>query len=332
MASDAPVANWYLLADIGGTHARFAYAAAGKTSPKIIGVYTSEAFPSFAGLLDQLQLDCQRLSLPETGLTQICLAVAAAPVGNEIRLTNNAWCFSLDEVVEQMGCPRIRVVNDFAATARCLPHLGAENRVAVGVGSSLAGHPMVAIGPGTGTGVSSIAFDMQGRAMVLAGEGGHVDFSPTSDLEAAVLQRLRNRYERVSIERILSGPGITNLYHALGEINDQPTPLHSSEAVGAAALTGQEAMAVETMKLFFAVLGSAAGDFALTLGARGGVYIAGGIVPDYIDFMKESEFRARFEAKGRFASFNTSIGTYVITHPHPGLLGAALLCNEAEVE
>ena len=91
-------------------------------------------------------------------------------------------------------------------------------------------------------------------------------------------------------------------------------------------------MAVETMKLFFAVLGSAAGDFALTLGARGGVYIAGGIVPDYIDFMKESDFRARFEAKGRFASLNTSIGTYVITHPHPGLLGAALLCNEAEAE
>ena len=332
MASDTVLANWHLLADIGGTYARFAYGGPGETSPKIIGVYPYEAFPSFSGLLGQVKLDCQRLSLPEAGLTQICLAVAATPARNEIRLTNNAWCFTIDEVVKYLGCSHIRVVNDFAATARCLPHLGAENRVAVGVGSSLVGQPMVAIGPGSGTGVSSIAFDIEGRAMVLAGEGGHVDFSPIGDLEVAVMQYLRNGYGRVSIERILSGPGITNLYRALGEINDRPTPLDSSEAIGAAALTGQEATAVETMNLFFAVLGSAAGDFALTLGARGGVYIAGGIVPHYIDLMKDSDFRARFEAKGRFASFNESIGTYVITHPHPGLLGAALLCNGAEAE
>jgi len=240
----------------------------------------------------------------------------------------SAWRFTADSVAARLGCERISIVNDFAAVARSLPALTSEHLEAIGGGEAIANRPMVAIGPGTGTGVASLVFERDGSPIVLPGEGGHVDFAPITDIEVKILSRLRAQFGRVSIERLLCGAGIMNIYRSLADIRDQTAEHHSPEAVGGAAQQGNDNLAAETMNTFFSVLGSAAGNLALTLGARGGVYLAGGIAPRYIDLLRKSDFRARFLAKGRFADFNGDIATYVVTHPDPGLLGAALICQE----
>jgi glucokinase len=319
----------YLLADIGGTNARFAFADPVNTAPEPIANYAVEEFPSFEEVLNQLRQDWQALNLSNTYLARVCLAVAAIPEQREISFTNNPWRFTAESVAEQMICPHINIINDFAAVARALPALSAEHLEAIGGGGVEQYKPMVAIGPGTGTGVASVVFDRECKPIVLPGEGGHVDFAPITDIEAKILSRLRAQFGRVSIERLLCGAGIMNIYRALADIRSLPVVHLTPEAVGGAAQQGEDALAVEAMNTFFSVLGSAAGNLALTLGAGGGVYLAGGIAPRYIDLLRKSDFRARFLAKGRFADFNGGIATFVITHPDPGLLGAALTCAEA---
>ena len=318
----------YLLADIGGTNARFAFVEPDNPLPQPIANYAVEDFPSFDGVLDQLEADWLELQQQDAVLERACLAVAAIPEQREISFTNSAWRFTAAGVATRLGCEQISIINDFAAMARALPALKADSLEAIGGGEAAPYNPMVAIGPGTGTGVASIVFDQAGAPIVLAGEGGHADFAPITDVEATILSLLRAQFGRVSIERLLCGAGIMNIYRALSEIRDLPAVHLTPEAVGAAAQQVKHGLAWETMNTFFSVLGSAAGNLALTLGARGGVYLAGGISPRYIDLLRKSDFRARFLAKGRFADFNGEIATFVVTHPDPGLLGAALICLE----
>jgi len=319
--------DWALLADIGGTHARFAYLEPEDPSPQPIGTYTAKTCPQFEKVMEQLCTSIEELDLPLGRLVRICLAVAANPSADEIALANNAWRFRRSELAKMLGCDNMQVINDFAAVARSLPLLKPEDTVQIGGGEAQAGGVMVTIGPGTGTGVASLILDGAGEPLVVPGEGGHVDFAPVGDTEIAVLQRLRGQFDRVSIERLLSGDGILNLYHTLCDINGCSMTLSTPEAVGEAAQADTDPMAAETMALFFAVLGSVAGDLALTLGARGGVYIAGGIVPCYVDLMRRSQFRSRFESKGRFSEHNKVIPSFVVTHPNPGLLGVACFSN-----
>lgn len=334
MAPDARATtrSLYLLADIGGTNARFAFAEPGQMDPVAIANYAVTEFPSFEGVLSQLQQDWYEFSLADATLSRICLAVAAIPDQPEISFTNNPWRFTAESVAAQTGCPNISIVNDFAAVARSLPVLGAQHLEAIGGGGVKMGEPMVAIGPGTGTGVATLVFDRKGKPLVLPGEGGHVDFAPITDIEAKILSRLRAQFGRVSIERLLCGAGIMNIYRSLADIRHLPLRHPSPEAVGSAAQLGDDALAGETMNTFFSIMGATAGNLALTLGARGGVYVAGGIPPRYIDLLRKSDFRARFLAKGRFADFNGGIATYVVTHPDPGLVGAAMLCVEGEAD
>ena len=317
----------WLLADIGGTHARFAYTEADTAKLQPIATYDVARFSSFETLLAQLLIDWREGSQADTHVTKVCLAVAANPHQPEIRFTNNPWCFTRSQVAAQTGCRDIQIVNDFAAVARSLPALSALDLEQIGDGASQLGQSMVTIGPGTGCGVATVVIDDAGKAMVLPGEGGHVDFAPTTDIEMKVLRQLKAAFGRVSVERILSGPGIMNLYRALGEIHQLPSTYASPEAVGDAA-RAVDRLAMESMSRFCSILGSVAGDLALTVGARGGVFIAGGIAPDYLDLLHQSDFRARFLAKGRFTAFNRDIATFIVKHPHPGLLGAALLCSE----
>ena len=323
MITEMSEPDWVLLADIGGTHARFACLKLDDPVPQLIGVYAADTCPSFDAVMAQLRTSIEQLNLSLGRLARICLAVAANPSADEIVLTNNAWRFNRIELSETLGCADIRVVNDFAAVARSLPLLRPEDTVQIGGGEAQAGGVMVAIGPGTGTGVASLILDGVGEPLVVPGEGGHVDFAPVGDIEIAVLQYLRGQFERVSIERLLSGDGILNLYRALCDIHGRGITLSTPEAVGKAAQAHSDTMAAEAMAVFFAVLGSVAGDLALTLGARGGLYIAGGIVPRYIELLRHSQFRSRFESKGRFAGYNAGIPSFVVTHPNPGLLGVA---------
>ena len=318
----------FLIADIGGTNARFAFLEPGSLIPQPIASYAVDDLTSFDEVLDHLERDWSVLREPDTSLERVCMAVAAIPDQREIIFTNNAWRFTTADVAARLSCPNILIINDFAAVARALPALDSTHLEAIGGGSVQDQKPMVAIGPGTGTGVASLVFDPMGRPMVLAGEGGHVDFAPITNIEAEIFSRLRVQNGRVSIERLLCAAGIMNIYRALADIRGLPAQHTTPESVGIAAQAGADTLAGETMNTFFSVLGSAAGNLALTLGARGGVYLAGGIAPRYIDLLRKSDFRTRFLAKGRFADFNSEIATIVVKHPAPGLLGASLICSE----
>lgn len=322
-ANSDTASGHHLVGDIGGTNARFAYVAPGSSTPEPLAKYRVADFASFAAVLEQLTADWQAQGLPESGPTHTCLAVAAPPHLNTISFTNSPWRFDRALLSEYLGDSSIEIINDFAAVARALPALAAEDVEQIGAGESQRQRPMVAIGPGTGTGVATVVFDEHENAVILEGEGGHVDFAPITDMEFEVLKRLRARFGRVSIERLLCGAGIVNIYQALAEIRGQRAEFEAPSDIGAAAQQDNP-LASEAMAMFFAVLGSSAGNLALTAGAMGGVFIAGGIAPRYIDLLRRSDFRARFLAKGRFADYTTNIGTYVITHEDPGLLGAAL--------
>ena len=319
--------HYHLVGDIGGTNARFAFVPPGASRPTALAKYPVADFSCFDDVLARLLTDWRERGLPETGPDKTCLAVAAPPHLDTISFTNSPWRFDRALLERHLQRSSITIINDFAAVARALPALTDSDVEQIGAGASSAGAPMVAIGPGTGTGVATVVYDSYGKPLVVDGEGGHVDYAPISDMEFEVLKRLRARFGRVSIERLLCGTGIVNIYHALGDIRGLPAELLSPEDIGTAA-QHDNPLAAEAMAMFFAVLGSSAGNLALTMGAMGGVFIAGGIAPRYIDLLRRSDFRARFLAKGRFADYNTNIGTFVITLEDPGLLGAALHLGE----
>ncbi len=314
---------WHLLGDIGGTHARFGYCEDQGSGYHPIGTYEVAAFPTFRSVLEQLKADMDNLALHRANALEACLAVAGPPHVDTISFTNSGWRFDRGMVKDMLDLRAVKIINDFAAAARALPLLEPSDLEKVGGGTPETGAPCVALGPGTGLGVATLVTSHDGHPLVISGEGGHVDFAPVTNVEAAVLDFLRARYGRVSIERLCCGDGITNIYQALADYRGLSAEHATAAQIGAAAIQAEDALSRETMAMFFAVLGAAAGNFALTLGARGGIYIAGGIVPRYLDLLRRSDFRARFLAKGRFADYLSDIPTYVVTHTQLGLLGAA---------
>jgi len=259
--------------------------------------------------------------------TQAVLAVATSPRGDQVCFTNNAWSFSIAKLGERLGIARLRVINDFEANALALSHLSSEDVRQVGGGTAVAGAPMGVIGPGSGLGVGA-AVACGTRYEAIAGEGGHVTMAAANNDEGAVLDLLRRRFGHVSAERVLSGPGLINLYDALCALRGQvPGKLVAGEITDAAK-GEHDSCASEAVAMFCAMLGTVAGNLALTLGARGGIYIAGGIVPKLGDTFVTSGFRARFEDKGRFGDYLAAIPTFVITRRHAALLGAAQLLSD----
>jgi glucokinase len=220
------------------------------------------------------------------------------------------------------------VINDFHANALAVPHLNGSDLLQVGGGEAVAGMPMGVIGPGSGLGVSAVV--PSGDTYVpVAGEGGHVTMAPADARESAVLELMRSRYDHVSAERVLSGPGLVNLYNALCELERFPAASLTAAQISDAQIRATDPRAREAVDMFCAMLGTVAGNLALTLGAHGGVYIAGGIVPKLGEAFAHSPFRARFEAKGRFQAYLAAIPTFVVVRPHAALLGAAQLLDVA---
>ncbi len=245
---------------------------------------------------------------------------------NQVTLTNHPWTFSVEALRQQLGLRRLQVINDFAANAVAVPHLAPDDVLQVGGGVAVRNAPIGVIGPGTGLGVSAFVPSADGGAMI-AGEGGHVTMAPATPQESALLDLMRSRFDHVSAERILSGPGLVNLYNALCELSDMPAASYSAEQITNPGIWNADPRTHEATAMFCAMLGTVAGNLALTLGARGGIYISGGIVPRMSAFFVQSEFRARFEAKGRLSDYVMAIPTYVITRPLPVLLGAAAMLH-----
>ncbi len=218
------------------------------------------------------------------------------------------------------------MVNDFLANAAAIPHLRESERVQVGPGTAALDAPIGVIGPGTGLGVSALVPTNAGPKAI-PGEGGHVTMAPADARESAVLEIMRSRFDHVSAERVLSGPGLVNLYNTLCEISCVPAAPLTAAQITDPKTSAEDACARAATDMFCAMLGTVAGNLALTLGAHGGIYIAGGIVPKLGEAFANSPFRTRFEAKGRFKTYLAHIPTYVMVRPFAALLGASKLLD-----
>jgi glucokinase len=310
-----------LLGDVGGTNARFAWQDGdGAPLRDIATLPTAE----HASLADAITAYLKRLGRPAPPWCAI--GIANPITGDHIQMTNCHWAFSISGMKKALGFERLIVINDFTALALALPDLEPSELRQLGGGAAMAGAPVGLIGPGTGLGVSGLlAGETPGRWLPLQGEGGHVTLAASNPREAAVLQVLRDEFGHASAERAISGQGLEALYAAVCKL-DAVTgfkPLPAAE-VSQRALADSDAQCVEALALFCAFLGNVAGNLALTLGATGGIYIGGGIVPRLGDAFTRSRFRACFEDKGRFRAYLKAIPVFVIhTEVSPALLGAA---------
>ena len=310
-----------LLGDVGGTNARFAWQDGEGAPLRDIATLPTAEHATLADAISAYLKQLGRAAPP-----WCAIGIANPITGDRIQMTNCHWAFSISGMQRELGFERLIVINDFTALALALPDLQPSELRQLGGGAAVAGAPIGLIGPGTGLGVSGlIAGDTPGRWLPLQGEGGHVTLAAANEREAAVLQVLRNEFGHASAERAVSGQGLEALYAAVCQLDGIAgyAPLPAAE-ITQRALAGSDAQCVEVLDLFCGFLGSVAGNLALTLGARGGVYIGGGIVPRLGDAFTRSRFRACFEDKGRFRAYLAAMPVFVIhTEVSPALRGAA---------
>lgn len=251
------------------------------------------------------------------------LAIAAPILDDHVRMINIDWQFSQTELSEQLSVNRLKVINDFAAVALSLPHWQEDELYVLGGGKAKPLGTLATLGPGSGLGVATLVHDTNGWNVV-AGEGGHVDLAAHDDVEAEIIAMIRAEYGHCSAERVLSGGGLVLLYRCIAQRTGRPAAKLTPEQIPELARQG-DFLAGETLALFFRFLGSVAGDLALTAGATGGIFLAGGIVPQLLDEIADSDFRKRFEDKGRYQAYMQQIPTMVILNPVPAFHGLTRL-------
>jgi len=263
--------------------------------------------------------------------TECAIAIANPVLGDEVRMTNHHWSFSIAGLRQAMGFLRLEVLNDFTALALALPGLSVHELRQVGGGRAVSGAAKGLIGPGTGLGVSGLLPDGRGGWVPLQGEGGHVTLAGVTPREQAVVSWLAQRHGHASAERAVSGRGLVDIYLALCALDGVGAPATLSAAdISERALSNSDLRCAEALNLLCAFLGTVAGNLALTLGAQGGIYVGGGVVPRLGEWFDRSPFRARFEQKGRFAPYLSDIPVWVITaDTSPALAGAAVALDRA---
>ncbi|ANF57061.1 glucokinase [Halotalea alkalilenta] len=313
-----------LVGDIGGTNARFALVTPGEFDLSNIQALKCADYPSLSDAV-RTYLDGIEGPAPK----EACLAFACPVHKDVVKMTNNPWSFSKSAFKREFELDNFKAINDFTAMALGLPHIRPDDLHQLGQGSSAEGCARLVMGPGTGLGVAGLA-PSQRFWIPLSAEGGHASFAPTDDFEMKLLEWFRARYDRVSIERMLCGQGLVDLYHAHAEFDGLEPHLSTPAEVTGAALEG-DPLALETVMRFCRILGHVAGDIALTLGARGGVYLCGGILPRILALLDRSDFREAFADKGRMGYYTAEIATWVVTAKWTGLLGAAEALHNEEV-
>ncbi len=311
--------GYKLVGDIGGTNARFALARDGALE-RFVAVETG-SHKTLEAALD-VYLHGQTVSAAS-------LAVAAPVIDGTVALTNSDWSFTKQGLEAKLGCS-VEIVNDFAALARAIPFLSAGDYTPIPQKSASA-HPdatgaIAILGPGTGLGVATLIRAGE-RWIDLPGEGGHVTMAPATPEEDRIISVMRNRWEHVSAERFLSGNGLVGLYEACCEVRRvAPVRRSAAEIAASATAPGQDPdawLCAHAFDVFCAMLGTVASNLALTVGATGGVYVAGGILRRYPEFFSASRFRYRFEQKGRFGAYLRAIPTFLIVNEAPALIGLA---------
>ena len=303
-----------VLADVGGTNVRFALLTGGGLGPiEYMAVRDHQRFGD--ALAAFLARQTQRAAIRKA-----IFAVAGVVTGERCALTNNAWVIDAAELRARFGLTGISIVNDFEAIAWSLPHLTGNDLRIVGGGDPVADAPMVALGPGTGLGVAAY-LPRENGAFVLHSEAGHATVPGGSPREDAIIETMRQRFGHVSAERVLSGQGLENLYRAIAAIDSLTAPERSAVEITQAAIAGRCAVSRAALDTFCAMLGDVAGNIALGFCAQGGVFIAGGIASHIRDHLPRSQFRSRFEAKGRLSGYLKTIPVYLILHADPAFIG-----------
>ena len=303
-----------LIADIGGTNTRCAVV---DDNGRIVATQTFDNanFRDLQAVLSRYLDDNRGRGAPE----RVALAIAAPVLGDRVRMVNADWEFSQADLKNDLGLSALTVVNDFEALARGLPMLGEADKTQIGGGSSVADATRAVLGPGTGLGIAALVRAGDDWATV-TGEGGHATITATTDIDNDVVSHVRSKQGHCSAEDLLSGPGLTRIYSALAEIGNEDPEYTTPAEITAAAAIG-DTLARATLNVFFSLLGTTAGNLALTVNAFGGVFIGGGIVPRLIPSLLESDFRLRFDDKGNYRDYMTQIPTYVITEPFPAFAG-----------
>jgi len=307
-----------LVGDIGGTNARLALWRDGRLDH--VRVLSTAAF---AGPEQAIRSYLDTLGRHADELDRVCLACAGPVSGDEFRFTNNHWVISRTAFCRDLGLSDLLLINDFSAMALGVTCLRQDELLDVRPGVVVADCPRLVLGPGTGLGVGTLLPDTRGGWHALAGEGGHVDLPIGSEREADLWSYLHRQLGHVSAENLLSGSGLVSLYRASCALDGKTLRFDSAAEVTRAALEG-DAQAIAVLEQFCTWLGRVAGNAALTLGARGGVYLAGGMLPRFADFLVASGFLAAFQAKGEMSGYLMHIPVWLVTAEQPGLLGAGL--------
>ncbi|WP_332773461.1 glucokinase [Phenylobacterium sp.] len=314
-----------LVGDVGGTNARLALV------DNTGRIRNPKTYPAAEyGALSEVIAEYLETTAGRQRPDKAVLAVAGPVVDGEIEFTNLDWRVSEGELIGTFEFHAAKLINDFAAQALAAPVMDADDLRVIGPALKGAeGAPVVVLGAGTGFGVSMVVRTERGD-IPISSEGGHAGFAPYDGIEAAIWASLRRTHGRVSIERILSGPGLHALYRGLADVRGVAADLRDEKAVLAAGQSGGDLLAEETLDRFCEILGSVAGDLALTCGARGGVYVSGGIAPRMADRLTSGGFRRRFEDKGRLSDYTRDIPTSLIVHPYAALVGAARVLEQLE--
>lgn len=318
MLSSIPNTYPRLLADIGGTNARFALQQANQKIEKIEVL----ACKDYLTISDAVRAYLQKVGCDE--VKHAGIAIANPIVGDWVQMTNHYWAFSIEAVRQELGFETFILLNDFTAQALAITQMQDTDWQQIGGKTPDVHAPKAVLGPGTGLGVSGLIPTGRGDFVALAGEGGHVSFSPFNEQESQIWQYAQRQYGHVSAERLLSGAGLTMIYEALAEQAQASIRTLPPEMITQQALNASNELCQQTLEVFCAVLGTVSADLALTLGARGGVYLCGGILPRLGDYFYTSSFRQRFEDKGRFSSYLADIPVYLVLANHSGIEGAAV--------
>ena len=311
--------NPRLIADIGGTNARFALLDGHAWRDE--KVLACADYPDIVSAVESY-LESVGAKNGAQRPTEGALAIAGPITGDIVRMTNHVWQFSSARTREALGWRRLIMVNDFTALAMGIRHLPQNELEQIGGGQAVPNAPLALLGPGTGLGVSGL-IPAGEHWIPLQGEGGHVTLSVMNEREIAVLQQLHQRFTHVSAERVICGPGLVNLYDAVCALEGVVPKVLTPPDITRRAREGSCPLCLEALGMFCAMLGTLAGNLVLTLGAVGGCYIGGGIVPGLGSFFTTSHFRDRFEDKGRFADYLSRVPTFVIRSKLPAFVGLA---------
>lgn len=307
--------KYALVGDVGGTNARLALCDVENGALSQAKTFSTADYGSLEAVI-RFYLDEQKQDI-----TDGCIAIACPITDDWVEMTNHDWAFSTSKMKANLGFEHLEIINDFTAVSMAIPMLSDQDVMQFGGKDAAADKPVAVYGAGTGLGVAHLVH-VDKRWVSLPGEGGHVDFAANSEEEDLILEVLRAELGHVSAERVLSGAGLVNLYRAIVKSDDRVPENLKPKDVSQRALDDSCTDCRRALAMFCVIMGRFGGNLALNLGTFGGVYIAGGIVPRFLEFFKASGFRAAFEDKGRFKDYVQNIPVYLITHDQPGLLGA----------